>query len=152
MARYVPPPVIPADEVAAFYAAITSGEIVLVASRDPQVVYASNVEYRASNGWVIVVFNDANEFDYIDHITSPDGREIDLNQIERTPLDWVPDEETAWALFGIPGHRKFRCRLCGAVLPVRPADGAFLCGSGRCVGLRNPAVPTRIDVQDATGR
>ena len=32
--------------------------------------------YQVSNGWRITVFNDGGEFDYIESVTTPDGRNI----------------------------------------------------------------------------
>jgi hypothetical protein len=36
-------------------------------------VYAGNVAFRLGNGWIVVVFNDCDEWDYIDSIILPDG-------------------------------------------------------------------------------
>lgn len=54
-------------------------EVTLTADEDPAYVYAGNVTYQASNGWVLVVFNDCGEWDYLDHATSEDGREWDFD-------------------------------------------------------------------------
>ena len=60
----------------AFIEAIERREITLEAEGSLAVVYAGNCYYQASNGWQLVVFNDCGEFDYIDSITTDDGRMI----------------------------------------------------------------------------
>ena len=134
-------PLIPGHELKSFLDSIAAHTIEPTADTDPQEIYAGNVVYRASNGWTVVVFNDANEYDYIDSVVAADGREIDFDQIELTDLEWVPDDALAWKCFGIPGYCIFRCTACGGQIP----DGAqrrrrmappFLCGDDRCVGLR----------------
>jgi hypothetical protein len=65
---------IPVSELLALYAEIESGNVRLTALQDPQNVYAGNVVYVSGNGWTLTIFNDANEFDYVDEVASPDGR------------------------------------------------------------------------------
>lgn len=36
--------------------------------------YAGDVRFRLPNGWVVVVFNDCNDWDYVDSVEAPDGR------------------------------------------------------------------------------
>jgi hypothetical protein len=118
-------------EVLDFLRSIESGEVSLVPLQEPQSVYAGVVEYAASNGWTITVFNDANEWDYIDRMRTADGRECDYDHIcERMPqIDtYEPSEEVAWLRYRIPGCMKYRCVRCGQRLeresPIRPF---FLC-------------------------
>jgi hypothetical protein len=143
---------IEADELRAFFRAVEAGEIRLVAESEPQDVYAGNVIYRASNGWTLVVFNDANEYDYVDHVVTDDGRIIDFDDGLEELADWVPNDDVAWRCLGIPGYCSFRCNTCGARLPDGVERGGpvvppFVCGTDRCVGRRVPAEGTWIRVE-----
>lgn len=97
--------------------AIESGEIVLKPHREPQRVYAGTVGYEASNGWRIVIFNDANAWDYIEWITASDGTCVDFYDMEyHSDLNkYVPSDEVAWRRCGIPGYLQNRCKKCEAV-------------------------------------
>lgn len=143
---------IPISELRSFFRNIESGDIRLVAELDPQDVYAGNVVYRASNGWILRIFNDANEFDYVDEVRSSDGRVTDFDAIEGTEAEWRPDDETAWKCLGIPGYCIFRCTGCGALLPDgiargRPVEPPFLCGEDHCADQCSPPMGTWIRVR-----
>jgi hypothetical protein len=116
-------------EVLAFLRDIETGIITLAPTVEPQHVYAGNVEYTASNGWRIVVFNDANEWDYIDEIITADGRRMDFDHLEALPglREYTPSKEVAWERYGIPGYRTFRCRVCGQRLKGRQV-AVYRCG------------------------
>ncbi len=134
---------IPERELLDFYGAIESGAVQLRALEDPQSVYAGNVTYQATNGWTLVVFNDANEYDYVDEVRSADGRVTDFDGLEGTAADWCPDDETAWRCLGIPGYCCFRCVTCGAT--IKPGrDEQYLCAGDHCDGVRSPARGTWI--------
>jgi hypothetical protein len=60
-------------EVMDFLKAVENGSVSLRPEYNPQDVYAGNVPYAASNGWHITIFNDVNEWDYIDEIQTSDG-------------------------------------------------------------------------------
>jgi hypothetical protein len=49
----------------------------------------------ASNGWRIVVYNDANEWDYIDNITTADERTFTYEELEQMSAvaKYQPSEE-----------------------------------------------------------
>lgn len=49
-------------ELSQFLKAVEDGSISLTPEQEPQDVYAGNVSYTGSNGWRIVVFNDAKEW------------------------------------------------------------------------------------------
>ena len=66
-------------EVLAVLHAIEKGEVTVTPTEPPGEVFAGNVEYTASNGWKLMVFNDCNVWDYLDHATAPDGREWDFD-------------------------------------------------------------------------
>lgn len=141
---------IPEAELCELFRAVETGAVRLRATVDPQEVYAGNVEYRATNGWTVVIFNDCNEYDYVDEVRDPAGRVTDFDAIERTAADWQPDDETAWRCLGIPGYCTFRCVACGALLHRRGRDArAFLCGEATCEGKRTPPQGTWVTrVQD----
>ena len=93
--------------------AIDAGTVTLVCvgKETPQEVYAGNVEYKASNGWTIVVFNDCNEWDYLDEISDPLGTSLDydgINEVTDDLRNYGPSEEVAWLRYGIPGYLDFR--------------------------------------------
>lgn len=55
--------------------AVERGDVTLQpVGRTADEVYAGDVTYRASNGWTLVVFNDCNDWDYLDSAVAPDGR------------------------------------------------------------------------------
>jgi hypothetical protein len=133
---------IPEAEALRFYRAIEAGEVVLsFAGEDPQEVYSGLVAYHASNGWRIDVYNDCNEFDYIERVVDDRQRELWFEDIETTRLDWNPPEAVAWTCFGLPGHKKYRCRLCGTMIERNPR---YLCKRDRCSGSKLPLIPTRV--------
>lgn len=104
-------------EIWEFLRAIESGSVVLTPEeeRGPQEIYAAKVAYSASNGWRIVVFNDANEWDYIDEIVTKDGRRIVYHEIAVSFPDidkYEPSEEISWSRYRIPGRMRFRCAVC----------------------------------------
>jgi hypothetical protein len=117
-----------AAEIAAFLAEVEAGRVTLHPAGEPQEVYASDVEYKASNGWTIVVFNDCNEWDYISEITAADGRTATFDDIQAMPdvKSYRPSDEMAWQRYRIPGYLRFRCTRCGARLAAR-GDGRSLC-------------------------
>lgn len=126
------PEVISEDDLLEFLKAIESGDITLKPEDDPQDVYAGRIRYTASNGWRMVVFNDANEWDYIEAVEAPDGRALDFCGIDTmsTARCYEPSGDASWTRYGIPGYRRFRCKECSADLkggpPFRPP---FLCES-----------------------
>jgi hypothetical protein len=69
-----------------FLRAIERGDVTLRPEVDPQEVYAGTVAYQASNGWRIAVFNDANEWDYIEQIVAADGRSVDFADSDELPV------------------------------------------------------------------
>ncbi len=115
--RLVNKPAISDIEIWEFLRAIESGSVVLTPDghREPQLIYAGDVPYRASNGWSIVIFNDANEWDYIDEIVTSDGRRISYDEIADSFPDidnYEPTNEISWLRYRIPGYISFRCSVC----------------------------------------
>lgn len=122
------------QEILSFLHAIESGEIVLTPLKEPQWVYAGVVGYEASNGWRIAVFNDANEWDYIECIIASDGRRVDYFEMQDKDSDLVhyaPSNDVAWRCYGIPGYLQNRCKQCGSSINADPG-GIYLCQECIC--------------------
>ena len=118
------------DELLQFLKAIEEGTIALRAEYDPQDVYAGNVPYMASNGWRITIFNDCNEWDYVDEVITADGRSVDFDSIDNympRAREYMPDSEAAWRRYGIPGYCLFRCTRCGTALEDELRKPPFRC-------------------------
>ena len=64
-------------------AAIEAGTVHLTPIGEPQRIYAGIVEYVINNGWRLAVFNDCNEWDYLEWIETPDGRRVDFDQLDK---------------------------------------------------------------------
>jgi len=107
-------------ELLEFLKAIEAGTVVLQPEKCiPQDIYAGDVPYTASNGWRITIFNDCNEWDYVEEVITADGRSLDFDSIDNhmaTVRDYTPDDQIAWEKYGIPGYCRFRCTRCGAAL------------------------------------
>lgn len=104
------------QELLEFLKAIEEETVSLQPESVPQDIYAGNVSYRASNGWQITIFNDCNEWDYVDQVVAADGRSLDFHEIENdmpSAREYMPDDEVAWKRYGIPGYMRFRCESCG---------------------------------------
>ncbi len=116
-------------EVLGLLKEIERGEVTLTAFEDPQKVYSGEVRYRASNGLELVVFNDANEWDYLDSVWQGRARLTDFDELEGSPAgQYQPSAEVAWRCYAIPGYLKFRCRTCGRRLArLSSPDHPYLC-------------------------
>lgn len=118
------------EELLEFLKRVEDGSVILVPADDPQDTFAGNVRYSASNGWGLVVFNDANEWDYIDEVETGDGRRLSFDEIESMPRAslYNPGDDVSWEKYGIPGYMKFRCGSCGTLLAgVPPCAQPLLC-------------------------
>ncbi|GAL86847.1 hypothetical protein MYP_4077 [Sporocytophaga myxococcoides] len=84
---------------------IETGELQVYPTEDPDEIYAGNVTYKVSNGWEIVVFNDANTWDYLDNVKTSDGRSINVDELDNyiTIRNYVPPDEVAKNIYKIPG-------------------------------------------------
>src|SRR5262252_4731045 len=128
---------IPEEELLEFLKAIEAGTILLQPEESiPQDIYAGNVPYTASNGWRITIFNDCNEWDYLDHVIAPDGRSLSFDEIDNSmsvAREYTPDTEVAWSRYGIPGYMRFRCVNCSVDIDTKDLRKAeYLCS--RCRG------------------
>ena len=115
----------------AFLRQIESGELTLTPINDPQYVYAGHVPYLASNGWKITVFNDANAWDYVDLIKTPDGKELEYSEMSPELQSYDPGDDVAWQCYGIPGYCVFRCTICGELLRKDPPLPPYICHNCR---------------------
>jgi hypothetical protein len=132
---------IPEEELLEFLKAIEAGTILLQPEECiPQDIYAGNVPYTASNGWRITIFNDCNEWDYVDHVIAPDGRSLSFDEIDNfmsVAREYTPDIEVAWSRYGIPGYMRFRCANCSVDIDTKELLKAeYLCS--RCRGPSQP--------------
>jgi hypothetical protein len=125
---------IPEEELLQFLKAIEDGMVFLQPEEPqfiPQYIYAGNISYKASNGWRITIFNDCNEWDYVDEVMAADGRALSFDDIENdmpAAREYTPSDEIAWSRYGIPGYMRFRCIHCGVDLKEpEPQNRDFLC-------------------------
>lgn len=118
------------SEAEGFLDAINTGKVRLVPNVEPQAHYCGDVHYLADNGWTITVFNDCNQWDYIDRIVANDGRTITFEEMEewgRVRFQPSLSEEMAWQRYRIPGYMKYRCTACGVEIQGGRHRGEFLC-------------------------
>lgn len=118
-------------EIRELLTAIERGTVHLTPVQEPQRIYSGVVEYVADNGWRLAVFNDCNEWDYLEWIETPDGRRVDFDQLYDSSdlAEYVPSTSVAWERYNIPGYMKFRCTRCGATLKRGNPGDLFQCGS-----------------------
>lgn len=107
-------------EILEFLEKVETGEITLTPDFGciPQDVFAGDVPYEASNGWKITVFNDCNEWDYLDSLQKG-GQLLEYSALVRhypQVAYYRPSDEIAWTRYGIPGYLKSRCLVCGKEL------------------------------------
>jgi hypothetical protein len=82
------------QEVIELLRRVGAGEVeprLVVAARPWWEVYAGNVEYMV-DGWRVEVFNDCNDWDYIDRVVAPDGRDGEYDDWA-VSYDDAPDDE-----------------------------------------------------------
>lgn len=83
-----------AAEILAVLSGIEAGVVTLTADEPWADVYCGNVTFHTSNGWTVVVFNDCDEWDYIDSVTAPDGRRIEFGDLPADVQNWTPSPAT----------------------------------------------------------
>lgn len=89
-------------EILDFLYAIEREEITLLAPNG--VTFCGEVLFEASNGWSVIIFNDCDEWDYIDWLKTSDGREIRYDEMADTmPLvdDYRPPVAVAQKIYGM---------------------------------------------------
>lgn len=134
-------PVSTEEELLEFLKAIEEGTIALQPEECiPQDIYAGDVPYTASNGWRITIFNDCNEWDYVDRVIAADGRSLRFDEIDdfmSVAREYTPDINVAWSRYGIPGYMRFRCANCGVDIDAKVlTEAEYLCD--RCRGSSPP--------------
>lgn len=96
------------DAVAALQRQWDSQADAIERSDDPDKLHFGNVEYNLPGGWKVVVFIDAGDWDYIDHIVAPDGTVLDSDNVPKDDPDgiwhsifnWSPRvEDERWGKF-----------------------------------------------------
>ncbi len=94
-------PAISTAEILEFLRAIEDGDITL--SEKPAEAWAGDITYTASNGWKIEIFNDCHDWDYINSITTDDGRHVDYDDIATMPEveNYSPSDEVSATRYGI---------------------------------------------------
>jgi hypothetical protein len=81
--------------------AVDRGEIIL---ESVEQVYSGNRTYKTNTGWVLVVFIDCNDWDYLDSATAPDGRTWNYDLSPDSPdLLYEPADPRQW---GLPAERE----------------------------------------------
>jgi hypothetical protein len=87
---------IPGQEIAELFRRALRGEAkIFTVGASWTDIYASNVEVRI-DGYKLVIFNDCNQVDYVDHAIAPDGREADFDDwwfVQEEPVDLLTDDE-----------------------------------------------------------
>lgn len=107
------PPKSRKSRILEFFKDIEQGNITLTSDTEPQFVFAGNVEYTASNGWKVVIYNDCNEWDYIDSIHDEKGLLGEYTPSSPSIFDlsevrYKPPKSLWWKLYGLPGWCKTR--------------------------------------------
>ena len=83
----------------AWLADVEDGVIVLTPESESAAdIYAGNVAYVGSDGSRAVVFNDCNDWDYLDSITFADGSHFDFDDLPA----YNPSIEVAMSRYGFP--------------------------------------------------
>jgi hypothetical protein len=93
---------LPVGEAWDFVHAIERGEITLTVV-PPANMYSGNVGYRASNGWIIVIFSDCGEWDYIDRIEDDACHELDFDDMPKDLADYQPSSEVVTKAYHFRG-------------------------------------------------
>ena len=87
---------IPGQEIAELFRRALRGEVkIFTVGASWTDIHASNVEVRI-DGYKLVIFNDCNQVDYVDHAIAPDGREADFDDwwfVNNEPVDLLTDDE-----------------------------------------------------------
>jgi hypothetical protein len=83
-----------ATEMLAVLSDIEAGVVTLTTDEPWAEVYCGNVTFRTSTGWTVVVFNDCDDWDYIDSLIAPDGRRVEFEDLPADVQNWAPSPAT----------------------------------------------------------
>jgi hypothetical protein len=125
------------EEIVAMLEAADRGELdIFVEGAMWADVYVGNVAFVLSNGWKVIVFNDCDEWDCVDHVVSPGGVIVPAAALpdgeEPAFYAWYPEHTERWtsALNPLtPLGIKLKCDVHGDVEWV----GDVYCGSCKAV-------------------
>lgn len=87
-------------------------------TQNPLLIHIGDISYKASNNWSITVFNDADEWDYIDNIVTGNGHRIDFDEIEKlypNVAEYKPTKDVAWLRYRIPDKYSSPCPKCNSL-------------------------------------
>jgi len=95
-------PSVSEDEVLEVIARVEAGDL-LVTKDCSWDVGALGVKFTTEDGWRIVVFNDAGQWDYIETVEAPDGRFLESPEIDEMPCveDYHPATVAIARLWGL---------------------------------------------------
>jgi hypothetical protein len=65
------------------------------------VTYAPTYPDGTLTGWVVSVFNDCDSWDYLEHVTAPDGRSMAFREMNPNLQAYRPEKAGARALWGL---------------------------------------------------
>jgi hypothetical protein len=57
--------------------------------------FCADLEYKLSNGWTVVVFNDCGDWDYIDSVITDTGERFEFRLVEHW-CNWQPSNPERW--------------------------------------------------------
>ena len=85
---------------------IEKGIIKVEALKKPIDVYCGNIPYKLSNGWIMEIFSDCDEFDYVALFISPEGIEFDFWEDKylweyKKLKGYRPDDDVEQNIYGI---------------------------------------------------
>ncbi len=106
-------PEIPEADLWSFVRDVEDGLVTLTPLREPSDVQMGRVEYRASNGWTVIVFNDCNSWDYFDRFESHDGRVVTLTTMPEAIQSYRPEIDVAVARYQFAKTTHYNCRRAG---------------------------------------
>jgi hypothetical protein len=67
-------------------------------------LHYGNVDFHVSDGWVMTVFFDCGEFDYIDSIRTPEGKRFDYDDFSEAIRNYRPPKNIRMVMYGEPGY------------------------------------------------
>jgi hypothetical protein len=94
---------LPEAEALAFLSRIEAGEVTLEPIGGAPEYFQCVIRYRSPCGWILAVFNDVGEWDYLEDITSPDGRTWDFSDAgpyETALQAYQPPDDVAENAYG----------------------------------------------------
>lgn len=62
----------------------------------------SRPRYETANGWILEVWNDAGEWDYLESVTSPTGEVLDFEEMSERLQDYQPPQQVVSEICKFP--------------------------------------------------